>query len=76
MSRQQVAKTGRDRYYYRGNCNRVKLRGVSLKDLTADLEDKDYSYDYSDYLCGIERAFVSRGLFKISMIHFFREFTC
>lgn len=79
MSRQQVAKTGRDRYYYRGNCNRVKLRGASLKDLTADLlEDKDCSYDYSDYLRGIERAFVSRGLFKISMIHifFFENLLC
>lgn len=53
MSRQQVAKTGRDRYY-RGNCNRVKLRGMSLKDLTADLEDEDYS----DVWCGAERASV------------------
>lgn len=47
MSRQQVAKTGRDRYY-RGNCNRVKLRGMFLKDLTADLEDEDY------WTCGVE----------------------
>lgn len=41
MSRQQVAKIGRDRYYG-GNCNRVKLRGMFLKDLTADPEEKNY----------------------------------